>query len=294
MAIIDIVKHEQRQGEIVCKFPSCDLRWGSQLVVYPGQTAVFTKGGEVCDMFTEGTYTLHTNNIPLLNKIVNLPFGGDSPFQADVWFVSTINRLDLKWGTETAILLEDPKYEILVPVRSYGQYGFRVSDVARFMRGLVGNMPTFDEQTLQSYFRGLLLNRLTEILANKITREQISVLDINTRLGDISQEAQQELKPYFEDFGVEILLFNIISINVPEDDPSIAEIKKAKNLSARLKITGKDNYKLERLFDVLEKAAENESGTGAAIVNAGIGLGAALGVGKQIGDALGTSESTKP
>lgn len=293
MAIIDIVKHEQRQGEIVCKFPSCDLRWGSQLVVYPGQTAVFTKGGEVCDMFTEGTYTLHTNNIPLLNKLVNLPFGGDSPFQADVWFVSTINRLDLKWGTETAILLEDPKYEVLVPVRAYGQYGFRVGDVARFMRGFVGNMATFDEQTLQAYFRGLLLNRLTEIVARKITREQISVLDINTRLGDISQEAQQELKPYFEDFGVEILLFNIISINVPEDDPSIAEIKKAKNLSARLKITGTDNYKLERLFDVLEKAAENESGTGAAIVNAGVGLGAALGVGKHVGDALNPSESPK-
>lgn len=294
MAIIDIVKHEQRQGEIVHKFPSCDLRWGSQLVVYPGQTAVFTKGGEVCDMFTEGTYTLHTNNVPLLNNLVNLPFGGDSPFQADVWFVSTINRLDLKWGTETAILLEDPKYEILVPVRAYGQYGFRVGDVARFMRGLVGNMSAFDERTLQAYFRGLLLNRLTEIVAKKITKEQISVLDINTRLGDISQEAQQELKPYFEDFGIEILLFNIISINVPEDDPSIAEIRKAKNLSARLKITGTDNYKLERLFDVLEKAAENESGTGAAIVNAGVGLGAALGVGKHIGDALSPSEPPKP
>ena len=86
MAIIDIVKYEQQEGVIVHKFLSCDLRWGSQLVVYPGQVAFFVKGGTVCDKFTDGTYTLKSNNIPLLNKIINLPFGGDSPFQADVWF----------------------------------------------------------------------------------------------------------------------------------------------------------------------------------------------------------------
>lgn len=105
MAIIDIVKYEQQEGVIVHKFPSCDLRWGTQLVVYPGQIAFFVKGGKVCDKFTDGTYTLKTKNIPLLNKIINIPFGNDSPFQADVWFVNTLQRLSLKWGTETPINL---------------------------------------------------------------------------------------------------------------------------------------------------------------------------------------------
>jgi membrane protease subunit (stomatin/prohibitin family) len=108
MAIIDIVKYEQQEGVIVHKFPSCDLRWGTQLVVYPEQVAFFLKGGKIYDQFTEGTYTLKTNNIPLLNKIINIPFGSDSPWQADVWFVSTINRLNMKWGTETPIQLEAP------------------------------------------------------------------------------------------------------------------------------------------------------------------------------------------
>ena len=164
MAIIDVVKYEQQEGVIVHKFPSCDLRWGTQLVVYPGQVAFFAKGGKICDKFTEGTYTLKTNNIPLLNKIVNIPFGGDSPFQADVWFVSTISRLNLKWGTETPIQLEDPKFGIIVPVRAYGQYGFRVVDTDKFLGLLVGNMPIFDEIILQSYFRGLLLTKLTDII----------------------------------------------------------------------------------------------------------------------------------
>lgn len=286
MAIIDIVKYEQQEGIIVHKFPSCDLRWGTQLVVYPGQVAFFVKGGKVCDKFTEGTYTLKTSNIPLLNKIINIPFGGDSPFQADVWFINTLNRLNLKWGTETPIQLEDPKYDIIVPVRAYGQYGFRVKDPEKFIYGIVGNKSDFSESMLQSYFRGILLSKLTSIIASKITEDKISILDIPTRLAEISQFSQNQLNPYFEDYGVELLLFNFISINIPENDESLNEIKKAKNLSARLKITGRDDYRMQRSFDVMDKAAENESGTGAAFINAGLGLGASMNIGKQIGNDL--------
>lgn len=82
------------------------------------------------------------------------------------------------------------------------------------------------------------------------------------------------------------MLFYIISINIPENDASLNEIKKAKNLSARLKIAGRDNYKMERSFDVMDKAAENESGAGAAFINAGLGLGASLNIGKQMGEQL--------
>lgn len=286
MAIIDIVKYEQQEGVIVHKYPSCDLRWGSQLVVYPGQVAFFVKGGTVCDKFTDGTYTLKSNNVPLLNKIINLPFGGDSPFQADVWFVNLLQRLSLKWGTETPIQLEDPKYDIIVPVRAHGQYGFKINDAEKFVFSLVGNMPNFNETQLQAYFRGLLLTKLTSIISQKIINDKISVLEIPMHLEEISSFCQDKLTPFYADYGVEIMLFNIISINIPEDDPSLNEIKKAKNLSARLKIAGRDNYKMERSFDVMDKAAENESGAGAAFINAGLGLGASLSMGKQMGTQL--------
>ena len=262
------------------------MRWGSQLVVYPGQVAFFVKGGTVCDKFTDGTYTLNTNNIPLLNKIVNLPFGNDSPFQADVWFVNLLQCLSLKWGTETPIQLEDHKYDIIVPVRAHGQYGFKISDAEKFVFTLVGNMPNFSEVQLQGCFRGLLLTRLTSIISQKIVNDRISVLEIPTHLQDISAYCQKELLPFFAEYGVEIMLFNIISINIPEDDLSLNEIKRAKNLSARLKIAGRENYKMECSFDVMDKAAENESGTGAAFINAGLGLGASLNMGKQMGDSL--------
>ena len=86
MALIDVVSVQMNNDILVKKFPSDDLRLGTQLVVYPGQTAFFVKGGKIFDMFESGTYTLKTENIPLLNKLINLPFGSESPFRAEVWF----------------------------------------------------------------------------------------------------------------------------------------------------------------------------------------------------------------
>ena len=103
MAIIDVVKWESNPHEIAHKFPSENLRLGTQLVVHAGQTAFFVKGGQVLDSFESGTYTIKTANIPLLGKLINLPFGGDTPFQAEVWFVNTLAILDTKWGTPSPI-----------------------------------------------------------------------------------------------------------------------------------------------------------------------------------------------
>ena len=91
MALIDVITAEFRENQLVSKFPSDNLRLGSQLIVHPAQTAFFVHGGKICDEFTAGTYTLKNEELPLLNKLVNIPFGGDSPFKAEVWFVSQVH-----------------------------------------------------------------------------------------------------------------------------------------------------------------------------------------------------------
>ena len=90
MALIDIIKYDGSDQEFAWKFPSENLRLGSQLVVKPGQTAFFVKGGKALDEFLPGTYTLTSGNIPLLTKLISLPFGGNTPFQAEVWFISKL------------------------------------------------------------------------------------------------------------------------------------------------------------------------------------------------------------
>ena len=168
MALIDVVKREMSDNELCKKFPSNDLRMGSQLVVYPSQIAFFVKGGMIYDEFETGTYTLKASNIPLLNKVVNLPFGGNSPFQAEVWFVNLTTKLDIKWGTNASIQLEDPKYNIIVPVRAFGQYGVKVTEPKIFLKTLIGNMSDFSAQKVDRYFKGKMLSLLNSLIAKKV------------------------------------------------------------------------------------------------------------------------------
>ena len=281
MAIIDVVKCEMPPGLLVAKFPSSDLRLGTQLVVHPGQTAIFVKGGAICDEFESGTYTLKTDNIPLLNKLINIPFGGNSPFQAEVWFINKLYVLDSKWGTATPLQIEDPKYEVIVPVRAYGQYGFKVESPRKLLETLAGNRRTFSSETLGIYFRGKILSQLTAIISNKLIEDQISILNINSHLLDISTYSKERLTEYFATYGLTLQAFDIMSISVIEDDPSFVKLKEAKDLAARLKITGRDVYQMERSFNVLESAASNE-GMAGGLMGAGLGMGVGMSAGSQM------------
>ena len=293
MALVDVVKCTINDRELIYKFPSDDLRLGTQLVVYPGQTAFFVKGGQVYDEFEAGTYTLKTSNIPLLNKLVNLPFGGDSPFKAEVWFVNQVAKLDSKWGTATPLQIEDPKYEVIVPVRAYGQYGFRVENPRLFLETLIGNMTSFTTDKLNRYFKGNILSRLTNIISDKLTKDNISVLNINSHLLDISEFCKDRISETFLRYGLVAQEFDVISISVKEDDPSFQKLKEAKDLAARVKIAGRDIYQMERSFNVLDNAAANEGAAG-AVMGAGLGLGMGMNVGSQVGATVAGNVNVNP
>ena len=282
MALIDVVRVQMNNDIIVQKFPSDDLRLGSQLVVYPGQTAFFVKGGQILDQFDSGTVTLTTDNIPLLNKLINIPFGGDSPFKAEVWFVNMTAIMATKWGTATPLQLEDPKYDIIVPVRSYGQYSFRVIEPRAFLENLVGNQYSLTTQTIQEYFKGRVMSLMTNIISDKLNRDNISILKISSHISDISEYCCEKINERFSKYGLNLTEFDIMSITPKEDDPSFRKLKDAKDLAARLKITGRDVYQMERSFDVMNSAANN-SGAAGAMMSAGVGVGIGVSAGAQMG-----------
>lgn len=290
MALAEVIKWEVSTKELAHKYQTEDLKLGAQLVVYPAQTAFFVKGGQILDEFNCGTYTIKTENVPLLNKLVNLPFGGESPFQAEVWFVNQISVLDCKWGTPTPIQIEDPKYGVIVPIRSFGQYGFKISNPRLFLERLIGNMSTFSTEKLTDYFRGVILSKLTKIISEKLYAEQLSVININTHVEEISEYAKGKLSEVFAEYGVSLDMFTAIAINVKEDDPSFKRLKETKDALARINIMGKENYQMERSFNVLDSAAENEGG----VVGSAVGIGAGLGVGAQIGNMVKENLNTNP
>ena len=291
MALIDVVKCDVNDKEFVYKFPSDNLKIGTQLVVYPGQTAFFVKGGKMCDEFTSGTYTIKTENIPILNKIINLPFGGDSPFKADVWFVNHISKLDMKWGTPQPIQLEDPKYGIIVPVRAFGQYGIKISEPRLFMETLIGNMTSFSADKINEYFKGRMVALLSSLITEKLVSEKISILEINAHLMIMSDYCQAQLAQNFIKYGIELIDFSFMSINVPQDDPSFKRLKESIDKAAQLRIVGRDIYQMDRSFDVMEKAAANEGSMG-NIANMGMGLGMGMNVGNQMGNMMNQNMNT--
>ena len=293
MALIDIIKCESDGNNFCQKFPSEDLRIGSQLVVYTAQTAFFVKGGKICDEFLAGTYTIKTANIPLLNKIINIPFGGDSPFQAEVWFVNHISKLDIKWGTPQPIQIEEPRYNIIIPVRAFGQYGFRVSDAKKFLETLIGNMQSFTAEQVDAYFKGKILSSLNTLISKKISTDKISIFDINNHLLEMSEYCETQLNSSIEKYGIQLCDFSIISINTPDNDPSVIKLKAAKDEVARYNIIGNNYYQMDRSFDVLEKAAANE-GAGGQFASIGAGLGVGMGVGGAIGNMAAQFINTNP
>lgn len=290
MNIVDVVSWEVNTEELAHKFESDSLRLGSQLVVYPSQTALFVKGGAIADEFQSGTYTIKTENIPILGKLINIPFNNESPFKAEVWFVNQVSVLDCKWGTPNNIQIEDPKYKIIVPVRAYGQYGFSITSPRTFLEAFVGNMSSFSTERLREYFKGIIVSKLTSIVSDKLLQDDISVINISSYVDQLSQYSEQVLNEFFLRYGITLNNFTIMSISVKEDDLSFIKLKEAKDLAAKINVVGERNYKMERSFNVLDKAAVN----GGGIIGSSLELGAGLAVGTQVGNMASEHLNVNP
>ena len=254
----------------------------TQLVVHESQEAILFRDGQALDLFGPGRYTLSTDNIPLIRGLLNLPTGGESPFKAHVWFVNKVNVLDVKWGTQTPILLRDPEYKVPLPVRAYGQFGVRITESRKFLLKLAGSRTRITREDLVSAFRGLLLSRMGDMIATYVSQKKITVFDISAYLRDMSDEAVEEIRPVFEEYGIEPVNFFFGSINVPEDDEAVRDLKRAMSEKARMDLKGY-TYQQERSFEVLETAAGSGGDGGGGLMGAGVGLGAGMGLGGAIG-----------
>ncbi len=298
MAIIDRIKFDSPTDDILAwKFPSDDLKLGSQLIVNQSQDALFLKGGRVFDLFGPGRHTLSTANLPLLNAVVNLPFGSETPFAAEIWFVNKTVKRDLKWGTSAPVPLIDPVYDYPISVRAFGRWGIRIQDSREFLLQIVGSQLVADSDKILAYFIGEIQQRFSAAVAKFIHEERTSIFEINLKLNQLSQYSAEAVTPEFSRFGIQLINFNVERVSIPDSElmkfqevfgrrMEIEQISKSKVGPA---------YSIMRTFDTLEKAAENPSGGAGALLSGGVGLGAGLGagvpLGKQLGESLNISNS---
>lgn len=292
MAIVNIIKYDGGIDEFIWKYPYEEIGTWSQLIVNETQEAILVKDGKICDIFRAGKYTLDTKNIPILNKIINIPFGNESPFKVEVWFINKRVNLDIKWGTPTPIQLQDPKYGIFIPVRSFGQFGIKLEESKTFFTKLIGVKNSFNKAEINNYFRGVYLSKVKDIIFSYIVNKKISILEINSCIVELSDYIKTSMSPFFEEYGITLISFFINDINVPEEDEGVKKLKSALAKRAEMDIVGY-NYLQERSFDTLEGAAKNSSnGITNSIMGAGVGMAMGIGLGNTFNESFTSNMMT--
>jgi membrane protease subunit (stomatin/prohibitin family) len=294
MALIDRVKYDADDDSLfVWKYPSESLVWGTQVIVNQSQQAIFVKGGEALDVLEPGTHTLSTGNIPLLNKLINIPFGGNTPFTAEVWYVNQTVKRDMKWGTPHPIQLMDPSLNFPVSVRAFGRWGVRVDNPRAFVSRLVGSQVDADATKVHEYFIGEINQKLNATLSVAMVGNRIGIFNISAMINELSELASTSIKEEFWRFGIELINFNIESISIPAEEMAKVQEVLGKKMEAeqlsQVSIGGA--YAAIKSFDILNKVAENpgEGGGLGTMLGAGIGIGAGLPIGQQIGQQMQVS-----
>ncbi len=256
MAIIDRIKYEPKTGgQIVWKFPGDNIRLGSQLIVNQSQEALLYRDGQVISVFKPGTYTIDSSNIPLLGKIINAPFGGETPFSVEVWFVSRNDHRDMKWGTKTPIQLTDPVHNVPLRVGSFGQWGFRVADSRTFLVSLLGAVPDADADNVSQWFTGEIQQAYTRELGKYVIERKVSLLDMATHIDDLAAAVREKITRVFKIYGMEVSNFTIGGVSIVEEDlTKIQEVMtRAMEAKEYSNAVVNDNYEKVRSLNIFEK-----------------------------------------
>lgn len=260
---------------LVWRFPvrAQEIKNGAKLVVREGQTAVFMNEGKMADVFGPGTYTLTTQNLPILATLKGWKYGFNSPFKAEVYFVSSTQVTDLKWGTQNPIMLRDPEFGP-IRLRAFGVFTLKVKDPAKFLRNVAGTDGQFEVDEILGQLRRTLVSRFTSSLG----QAKVAALDLASNYDAIADKVKPAIAADFEDLGLEIPKFIIENISLPP------AVEKVLDTRSEMSILGNMNqYAAYQMANAIPDAARTPN----SMAGAGMGLAAGMNMGNQMAGMMG-------
>ncbi|MFN3192157.1 MAG: SPFH domain-containing protein [Aureliella sp.] len=266
LEVIDFI--DQSGQALVARVPemgTAAIQAGAQLIVQQNQEAVFFRDGRAMDCFGPGRHTLTTANIPILTKLLTIPWE-KSPFQACVYFVGKQRFIDQRWGTRSPITMKDPDFGI-VRLRGFGKYSYRVADASLLINEVVGTQGKVTTEEIGSYLKDVLMSGLTDLLATS----GIGLLDMAAKFDELGAAAKMKIGERFASLGLELTDFVINNISPPE------EVQKAIDARSSMAAIGDlRSYTVYQAANGMGRLGQAEGG--AAGSAAAIGMGAGLGM----------------
>lgn len=256
-----------------------EIKNNAKLIVREGQKAVFVNEGQLADVFTPGTYTLNTKNLPILTTLKGWKYGFDSPFKAEVYFVNTRLFTDEKWGTKNPFMLSDERFG-LVEIRAFGTYSFRIKDAGKFVVDVVGTDGNFTNYEVNEHLKSLIVTRFTDTVGE--ANLPIELYAANT--SELSETCREVMQPDFGRVGIELEKFYIENVSMPE------ELKKEIFEYSRLDKLDMTKLSQFKAAKAMEAAAKNEGGT----AGAGMGMGMGFVLAQQMGNMMSQPGAQQP
>jgi membrane protease subunit (stomatin/prohibitin family) len=244
---------------------------GSQLIVEESQQAVFFRDGKALDTFGPGRHTLATQNVPILTSILKIPFGGESPFQAAVVFVSTKTFLDLKWGTKEPVVFRDRELA-MVRLRAFGKYAVRIVNAQQFVNTIVGTVGAYTTEGVEDYFRDVIVARLTDVLGENLT----TIFDLPKLYDELAMGLKGRVAEDFTKYGIELTDLYLGAITPPEEVQKL--IDERTGMGALGDMNAYMKFKTARAIGDAAQQSGGAGGTNGALgAGLGVGMGAGLG-----------------
>jgi len=287
MALMDFIKKqfidiiqwtEEGDGTLAWRFPMRDMEIqnGASLTVRESQLAVFVNEGQVADVFGPGTHKLTTQTLPVLTYLKNWDKLFESPFKSDVYFFSTRQQVDQKWGTPQPITVRDKDFGA-VRLRAFGNYAYRVADPKLFHTEISGTRESYTVADLDGQLRGLVLQHISQAIASS----GIPFLDLAANQLAFAQALSTELAPAFEKIGLKLEGMTVQNLSLPE------ELQKILDQKIGMGMVGNDMGKFMQYqtAQAIPKLAEGV-GHGSGIAGDAMGLGAGVALGQVLAQNL--------